>query len=243
MRMLYFYEKKMEIDNILLLRTFLLVAPYIIVALYFHYKVRDKFFLKPRTHIQMNLAMIFLTVLFLEIVYWNISLRHYSFMSFGLSTGTRDTSNTILVLLGILAAVIGWIFQTRGQSLNSTRTHSIQTLMESRLSEIYIKQVEKATEIYNTFKTTNGETYNLQWNDFKGLNQDSVNAIYYLLNYLEFVSVGVRFNDLDEKLMKNMMKSIMQNNFTFFEEIIKEKQKTKPSVFEHLTALNHRWSC
>ncbi|MEO9279584.1 DUF4760 domain-containing protein [Acinetobacter sp. WA-87] len=166
-------------------------------------------------------------------------------MGFSLSTNTetKDTSNTILVLLGIVAAILGWLFPARGQSLTSTRNHSIQTLMESRLSDAYTRQVELCTEIFVNFKKSKGENYNLTIADFNGLDQKYKNAIFYLLNYLEFVAVGVRFNDLDENLMRNMMKSIINANFTFFGEIIKEKQIKTPSVYEHLTALQMRWSC
>ncbi|AQZ81200.1 DUF4760 domain-containing protein [Acinetobacter calcoaceticus] len=235
----------MEIDNILLLRTIILLLPYFAVFAFFYYRIRDQFFLKPRTHIQLNIMMICLVIVFLELVYWNLSLREYVLMGFSLSknAGTSETSNTILVLLGIVAAILGWLFPARGQALTATRNHSIQTLMESRLSDAYTRQVELCTEVLVKFKKEKGESYNLTTDDFNTLDQKYKNAIFYLLNYLEFVSVGVRFNDLDENLMRNMMKSIINANFTFFGEIIKDKQTKTPSIYEHLTALQKRWSC
>lgn len=231
----------MEIDKILLLRTIILFLPFILVFAYFNYKVKDNFFLKPRAYIQLNIIMICLIIIFVELVYWNISLVNYGFLSFFISS--VNTSNTILVLLGTVAAVLGWLFTCRSESLNATRTHSIQTLMESRLSEVYIKQVECATEIFIRFKKKYGENYNLSVKDFSGLNATEKNSIHYLLNYMEFVAVGIRFGDLDENLMKNMMKSIIRTNYTFFENIIKDKQIKAPSVYEHLTTLNKRWNC
>ncbi|MEG8241007.1 hypothetical protein MKR66_12915 [Acinetobacter baumannii] len=53
----------------------------------------------------------------------------------------------------------------------------------------------------------------------------------------------MRFGDLDETLMRNMMKTIINTNFTFFEEVIKDKQVKAPTVYEHLTALYKRWNC
>lgn len=235
----------MEIDNILILRTLLLFIPYTLILLYFYYKVRDPFFLKPRTYIQLNILMLCLVVVFVETVYWHLSLRHYDFLGFGLSVSdqNQNTSNVILVLLGILAAVLGWLFTYRGQAVTTTRNHTIQTLIDSRLSEAYVKQVENATEIYTKFKKIKGESYKLEYVEFQDLEPKYKNAIFYLLNYLEFVAVGIRFGDLDENQMKNMMKSIIAANFTFFEEVIKNKQCTSPTVYEHLTALHRRWSC
>lgn len=234
----------MEIDNILILRTILLLTPYILILLYFHYKVRDSFFLKPRTYIQLNILMMCLVILFIETVYWHLSLRHYAFLGFDLTSADKpgDTSNVILVLLGILAAVLGWLFTYRGQALTATRSHTIQTLIESRLSEVYQRQVEYATEIYTTYKKDNGVAYNLEYSEFHSLDPKYKNAIFYLLNYLEFVAVGIRFGDLDENQMKNMMKSIISANFNFFNEIIKNKQQSSPTIYEHLTALNKRWN-
>lgn len=244
MRVLYFYAKKMEIDNIILLRTLILLTPFLLLGLFFHYKIKDPFFLKPRTHIQLDIIMIALVIVFLELVYWNLSLRNYVFMGFGLSAyGAKESSNTILVLLGIVAAILGWLFPTRANAVGSTRNHSIQTLIDSRLSETYIAQVEICTEIYVQFKKDNSESYNLKSSDFESLNPKQKYAIHYLLNYLEFVAVGIRFGDLDENLMKNMMKSIISSNFNFFGEIIVEKQKKSPTVYEHLTALYKRWNC
>ena len=114
--------------------------------------------------------------------------------------------------------------------------------MSSRLSEIYIKQVEYATEIFKKYKSEKGENYALEYQVFLKLDDRYVDAIHYLLNYMEFVAVGIRFGDLDEKLMKNMMKSIISTNYTFFEQVIKEKQKKTKTVYEHLTALHFRWN-
>lgn len=234
----------MEIDNIILLRTLILIFPFISLGAYFHYRIKDDFFLKPRTHIQLNFIMIALVIIFLELVYWNISLRNYVFMGFGLNPhGAKDSSNTILVLLGIVAAILGWLFPTRASAVATTRNHSIQTLMESRLSETYTSQVATCTDIFVDFRRRNGDNYALTVVDFNGLTQVQKNAIHYLLNYLEFVSVGVRFGDLDENLMKNMMKSIINSNVAFFGEIIRDKQSKTSTVYEHLTALHKRWNC
>lgn len=231
----------MEIDKILLLRTLILLLPFTLLFGYFHFKVRDPFFLKPRTYIQIHIIMISLALVFVETVYWSLELKNYMFLGFDLNKN-NDGSGLILILLGIFAAVLGWLFTYRGQVLTAIRSHSIQTLMSSRLSETYIKQVEYATEIYKKYKNERGENYVLQYEVFITLDDRYVDSIHYLLNYIEFVAVGIRFGDLDEKLMKNMMKSIVSANYNFFELIIKEKQIKTPTVYEHLTALNARWN-
>ena len=231
----------MKIDEILLLRTIILFLPYVAVFAFFYFRIKDDFFLKPRSYIQLSGIMICLVVTFILVVYWHLGLREYSFLGFFLQS-SGGSSNTILLLLGTLTAVLGWLFTSRGQSLNATRSHSIQTLMASRMSEAYTRQVEVATNVYCNFKDTNGQNYALTLADFSGLTLKKKNAIFYLLNYLEFIAVGIRYGDLDEKLMKSTLKTIIYKNYTFFEAIVKDKQQTMPTVYEHLTALHKRWN-
>lgn len=235
-------ELLLQIDNILLLRTVFLCLPFALVLAYFHYKVKDSFFLKPRSYIQLNIIMICLVVTFVLVVYWHLGLRQYSFLGFALRKGGSGSENIILLLLGSLTAVLGWLFTSRGQSLTSTRSHSIQTLMASRLSDAYTKQVEIATIVFCDLKDKHGDAYNLTVADYKGLTREQVSAINYLLNYLEFIAVGIRYGDLDEKLMKSTLRTIIRKNFKFFEEVIKDKQIAAPTLYEHLAALYKRWS-
>lgn len=237
----------MEIDNILLLRTIFLLLPFVALYSYFYYYIKDDFFLKPRTYIQLNIIMLSLAVAFVLTVYWNLSLREYSFVGFSLesidSDNINQSSNVILILLGTLTAVLGWLFTNRGQDLNSRRSHSIQTLMSSRLSEAYANHSNHATKVYTTLKEKHGETYNLSLEDYNLIDPLERNAIIYQLNYFEFIAVGIRYGDLDENLIKNTLKSIINTNCVFFQNIIKDKQSKSSSLYEHLIALNERWNC
>lgn len=236
----------MEIDNILLLRTIFLILPFACLYSYFYYYVRDDFFLKPRTYIQLNIIMLSLVIAFVLTVYWNLSLRDYSFIGFPLDNPQNkednQSSNIILILLGTLAAVLGWLFTNRGQDLNSRRSHSIQTLMSSRLSEAYANHSNHATEVYTSHKQNNGESYILTVEDFNKLIPAQKNAIIYQLNYFEFIAVGIRYGDLDENLIKNTLRTIINTNCVFFHNLIKEKQSKSSTIYEHLTALNKRWN-
>lgn len=232
----------MEIDNILLLRTLLLALPFVVLYCYFFYFVKDDFFLKPRTYIQLNIIMFSLIITFVLTVYWNLSLRQYSFVGFALGNKADNSSNVILILLGTLAAVLGWLFTSRGQDLNSRRSHSIQTLMSSRLSEAYANHSNYATGVYTRLKEKNGQHYILELEDFENLEPLERNAIIYQLNYFEFIAVGIRYGDLDENLIKNTLKTIINTNIVFFGNIIADKRIKSPTVYEHLISLNKRWN-
>lgn len=235
----------MNIDEILILRTLVVVAPYALLYWFFYNRIRDEFFLKPRTHVQLNLIMLSLVITFIWVVLWNFSFRSYGFAGFFLNTASNqgaDASNLLVGLLGTLAVVLGWLFNSRAQDLTSKRSHSIHTLMSSRLSEAYANHSNYAMAVYMRLREKNGDDYTITPQDITECSQLERNAIFYQLNYFEFISVGIRYGDLDENLIKNTLKSIIRTNYDFFEKVIKDKQAINPTLYEHLTALNSRWN-
>lgn len=228
----------MNIDDILLLRSFFLFSPYFIIGFIFYKLIKDDFFIKPRTNVQLNFSMCCLVVSFIWIVLWNISLYKFSFLGFSITKGTESTGQTILILLGILGAVYGWLFTTKSQYINSRKNHSIQTLMSSRLSTSYVEKFDLLNKIFIKYQYKT-----LTYDQFDKLNDDEKMAIMYALNYYEYVSVGIRFGDLDENLIKNTLKSNILNTYAFLENVISHKSENTPSCLEHLKELRIRWKC
>lgn len=241
-------------------KTLLLFIPYIAFLFYFWCR-RDSFFLKAKAETQYNIAIGVAGISFGWLMLWQVShiLQEQSFLTFSMSNEaitheiknyknndilyilTSSTSNTVLLLLGTLAAILGWLCSTRSQVVSNRRNHSMQLLIESRLSERYMCSVNAVSSISNEFKKLNPKYDALAPEYFECLNIEQKNAIYYMLNYCEFIAVGIRFGDLDEHLMLNTFGSMLKTNYEFFKEIIKEKQKFKSSHFEHMTLLYNRW--
>ena len=170
----------------------------------------------------------------------NDNLRNYKDTSI-LYISASSASNTVLLLLGTLAAILGWLFSTRSQVLNNRRNHSMQLLIESRLSDRYMGYVNAVSNISSEFKKLNPNHCALVQEYFNALSIEQKNSILYMLNYCEFVSVGIRFGDLDEQLMFNTFGSMLKTNYEFSQQIIELKQREKSSHFEHVTQLYKRW--
>lgn len=241
-------------------KTLFLFTPYIILLGYFWLK-RDSFFLRPRAETQYNIAIGLVGISFGLLMLWQVSeiLQDQSFLTFDMTSTpithmikdykdkeilyilASNTSDTVLLLLGTLAAILGWLCSTRSQVLSHRRNHSMQLLIESRLSERYMCSVNSVSSVSTEFKRLNPAHNALAKEYFEYLSVQNKNDIYYMLNYCEFIAVGIRFGDLDEHLMLNTFGSMLKTNYEFFEEMIKEKQKTKASHFEHMTALYQRW--
>jgi hypothetical protein len=71
--------------------------------------------------------------------------------------------------------------------------------------------------------------------------QAKLNSLRYILNYIEFISVGIRYGDLHESLLKSSLRGIVLNAFRFSEAYIKHSQKANTKAYENLVWLKDRW--
>lgn len=162
-----------EIDQLILdvIKTIAILIPYGLLTIYFLIFKKDNFFLRARADTQYSYVMWVVAITFFLVIFWQISdkLSQVSFLGFDIKQDaikhnindyknnsilyivTSNTSDTVLLLLGTLAAILGWLFSARAQSINARRTHSMQVLIESRMSETYTRNVNSLSLINDEF--------------------------------------------------------------------------------------------
>lgn len=149
-----------------------------------------------------------------------------------------------LVILGTFVAAEGWIVGALVTLRNSVKQHTINTLLQSRLSATYMENV-RAVNV--SFTGPNGELIPLTKaeveNPPRGVN---LGALSYVLNYLEFVAVGIRHGDLDEGVLKSSLRGIVCSTFCVSKELIEIRRAevvpaSKARTYEHLCWLHQRW--
>lgn len=148
-----------------------------------------------------------------------------------------------VVIAAALVAATGWIVTAMVTIRNLMKQHTITTLLQSRLSVTYM---ENAKAVNASF-THNGKIIPLTQAEIDspppGVN---LAALGYILNYLEFVALGIRHGDLDEGVMKSSLRGFLCDTVTVSRLLIEERRKQNhhgryPSVYEHLMWLNARW--
>lgn len=227
--------------------TYFLIIPYITVIIYFFIYKRDNFFLKIKSSNQLLLILILLGITFINILIWKGFLQEYSFLNFNIkNTDTQFKTTALVTVLAAIAAVFGWIFTSRVQIINTTRSHSVQVLMNSRNSTVYMAKVDEATKIrrklVKELNLPKGEKVQLSAVKFNELNDDEKSAITYMLNFLEFVAIGIRHNNLDEDLIKGSFKSILKSNYILFQPVIEHlRELDSPKTYNQLEMLHKRW--
>lgn len=153
-----------------------------------------------------------------------------------------DRSQGVVIVSG-LAAVTGWIFTAMVTMRNLTKQHTITTLLQSRLSVTYMENVKAV----NASFTHHGKIIPLTQAEIEspppGVN---LVALTYILNYLEFVALGIRHGDLHEGVMKSSLRGILCDTVSVAEQLIETRRRInqhgrRPSVYEHLMWLDARW--
>ncbi|MGI4777492.1 MAG: DUF4760 domain-containing protein [Janthinobacterium lividum] len=151
-----------------------------------------------------------------------------------------------VVLLGVVAAVAGWIISAIVTMRNSIRQHTVTTLLSSRLSETYMSQ----TRLVNArYFSPSGGLYRLTPAEVAVPSAEAqIAALRYLLNYFEFIAVGIRYGDLDEKLLKNTLRGILCGVYEAAGPLVSQRRQApdgstaaKSKTFEHLEWLYGRW--
>lgn len=143
-----------------------------------------------------------------------------------------------VVAVAAWSAVIGWMTNALVTVRNSVKQHTINTLLQSRLSTAYMTKAEDLNEDLadgaGGFKVITVEQLAAG---------DSViaNAIYFL-NHFEFIAVGIRQGDLDENLIKESIGGQVRRFFDSAKAVIDKHSESDARTFEHLKWLRARWT-
>jgi hypothetical protein len=136
------------------------------------------------------------------------------------------------------AAVIGWIVSAMTTIRNSVKQHTINTLLQSRLSATYMAHAEAVGDHFAKFIAA-------KRNDPEGkvtvVDDMPKKAIGYILNYYEFIALGIRHGDLDEGVLKSSLRSMVGRTVYLVDPLIKDAVAENPRAYCHLIWLYGRW--
>ena len=137
---------------------------------------------------------------------------------------------------GIYFAVSGWIVSAIVTMRNSVKQHSINTLLQSRLSKTYMDEAVNARGALAGYDPEHPvPAGHIE-------NHENHYSIDYILNYIEFMAVGIKHGDLHEDVMKDSMRGIVLRFTAITMPYIEDSRlKVGPRTFENLLWLRKRW--
>ena len=162
-------------------------------------------------------------------------------------------TGTIVAAISVIAAILTFWFSTRAARHAQRKQHTITVLLETRLSSEFQGTIEKRRAHFPEYTDVSFE----DWDQARKatapadatpevihaqkIKRDSALALTTLLNYYEFLAVGITEGDLDEDMLKKTLRSIMCNLVDDSRHLIAGMQKVNPNTYEHLTILYGQW--
>lgn len=152
----------------------------------------------------------------------------------------RLTGQQWVLLLAAATATVGWIVTSWVNVRNSVKQHTINTLLQSRLSVEYMKHATAVGGHYKRYgERKKAGTLNNEEIPTDGVDEHSLQ---YILNYFEFIALGIRAGDLHEAMLKDSLRSIVARNVKMSKSWIDECRDDVPRLYENLGWLHHRWN-
>jgi|GEM_PF-3118666 hypothetical protein len=139
-----------------------------------------------------------------------------------------NTAKLFTLSIAISIPVTVWCLTSLITTKNLIKQHSMNVLLQTRTSAEYTKHAQIASAVLHSSNEIS--------------NEERVSIIY-ILNFIEFVAIGIKRNDLDEAIFKDAWKGMIARTVEFHGDgIIAEAQlNTNKDIWKHIIWLNKRW--
>ncbi|MEO0944948.1 MAG: DUF4760 domain-containing protein [Pseudomonadota bacterium] len=153
-------------------------------------------------------------------------------------------------LAALLFAVFSFFFRSIQQEEQSRKQHTIKILFDTRLSSEFRQYLEHRKHHFAegsvidparfTEYLAARRTVDLSDDDANS-RRKSAEAVRSLLNYYEFIALGIKSGDLDEPMLKGMVRGMTCRLVADAHLVIRDYRADNARTFEHLTALYANW--
>lgn len=192
---------------------------------------------------------------------------HSFYAFFGKAPAHYDkVLNVIPVVVAIWAAGLGWLVHFRLTSKAHRTNNAFSIIMEMRKSSEFLKRVELVSRHFPPGSVTIPNEYNASFGsstlhdlyktsretgqeiDALALERaEAIMALKYVLNYYEFMSVGIKEGDLDEELLYETIGPMVVRTFDRSANLIRYVNVAAPAgagqplAFTELRKVVNRW--
>ncbi|MQY43009.1 DUF4760 domain-containing protein [Epibacterium sp. SM1969] len=157
-----------------------------------------------------------------------------------LGIATATVTALVTTAIGLFAAYRTYRNTAAANARAQRKQHTINILFQSRLSEYFQTTNSLRKEIF----PTDQDIYLDDWKAARAQNgkpREGAEALQQLLNYYEFLAVGIEQGDLDKDLLRKSIRGIMCNLVDDARFMIAELRENDPTTLEHLAQLYEEW--
>jgi hypothetical protein len=143
-----------------------------------------------------------------------------------------------LTYVGAVSAILSYLGREFLAMRSSRKQHTVTVLLQSRLSTAFNDRAKAFLRGYPVMPSLTMVKVG-DWDD--PAKHEALEGLKYLLNYYEFIAIGVRTGDLDEEYLKLSLKSIVRNLCSVADAFIQKGQTRDHEVYKNLLWLRDRW--
>ena len=146
-------------------------------------------------------------------------------------------------VVAVLATVLSILVSSEVSRQNQRRQNTVRILLESRVSQNYSTLTKIGRNYFSSIDDGTVKTYRRYKAHLKssGSKRNGAEAVMQMLNYFEFLSAGILYNNFDETMMEKSVRGILCLRVYQMRFIIQEVRKQRPKSYEHLVAVYWRW--
>lgn len=144
----------------------------------------------------------------------------------------------MLAAIGLAGAVSGWMATGWINLRNSIRQHTITTLLQTRLSATYMGYADELSKHYSAYETRRKTNPAMREEPTDKVN---IQALRYILNYFEFIAIGIKRGDLDEDMLRDSLRSILMKNVEMSRPWISALRVENKKYYSHVLWLHDKW--
>lgn len=157
-----------------------------------------------------------------------------------LGIATATITALVTTGIGLFAAYRTYRRTAEANARAQRKQHTINILFQSRLSEYFQTTNALRKEVF----PTDQDIYLDDWKAARaeaGKPREGAEALQQLLNYYEFLSVGIDQGDLDKELLHKSIRGIMCNLVDDARFMIAELRENDPNTLVYLAQLYEEW--
>ncbi len=158
----------------------------------------------------------------------------------------------MVAFASVFLALVTFVVNARQNRTTSRKQYTVTILLETRLSAEFRETLEKRRAVFPEYADITFD----DWNNARLAKPSSntpeeieaaarsnrgAQALATLLNYYEFLAIGIENGDLDEVMLKQSVRGIMCNLVDDARQVISAMQSKNPKAYEHLAKLYDSW--
>ena len=148
------------------------------------------------------------------------------------------------LLITILVVVTGWFIAAVSIRRQSRRQHTINTLQEQSFSKTSSELAAKVVDRFppgTPISKSDAETLTRASLTSSHPCNDTYRSLMYLLNYYEFISIGIKNHDFDVQVMHNYYHTTICKICEKSRLYICHRQSENPRLYKNLVNLYKAW--